>query len=365
MVNEALGSCQSDEQARIALAKTGWRLDILEQSFGAAERNESFANALEAAMTRHYVTFASRQPEIAPTRQEHLQNLLDITDLSNHPFSDYFQNARAMRRQFHLHIGPTNSGKTYNALKALAKAKIGAYAGPLRLLAHEVWERLNLGTVGGLDGKSKDCNLLTGEENRVVSPTAGLLSCTVEMLPLNGMGSEDPYDVVVIDEIQMLADTSRGGAWSNAVLGVRAKEVHLCGDETMLPLLSTLIPSLGDTLELHRYERLTPLAVADKSLEGDLSKVEKGDCVVTFSRTNIFAVKKAIESTAGKKCAVVYGALPPETRADQARNFNDDNAHEEVLVASDAVGMGLNLSVSILFTYSKLTVQQEDQAHRL
>ena len=94
-------------------------------------------------------------------------------------------------------------------------------------------------------------------------------------------------------------------------------------------------------MTVHRYERLTPLAVADKSLESDWNKVEPGDCVVTFSRTNIFSVKKLIEQTAGRKCAVVYGALPPETRAEQAREFNEGRA--EVLVASDAVGMGLNL----------------------
>jgi ATP-dependent RNA helicase SUPV3L1/SUV3 len=83
--------------------------------------------------------------------------------------------------------------------------------------------------------------------------------------------------------------------------------------------------------------------VAEKSLEGDWSKVEKGDCIVTFSRNNIFAIKKQIEGTLAKKCAVVYGALPPETRADQARDFNDEEGRCEVLVASDAVGMGLNL----------------------
>jgi ATP-dependent RNA helicase SUPV3L1/SUV3 len=103
---------------------------------------------------------------------------------------------------------------------------------------------------------------------------------------------------------------------------------------------------MGDKITVHNYDRLTPLVVADTSLDGEYNNVQPGDCIVTFSRSNIFAVKKQIESTAGKKCAVVYGALPPETRADQARDFNDENGRAEVLVASDAVGMGLNLYVT-------------------
>lgn len=160
------------------------------------------------------------------------------------------------------------------------------------------------------------------------------------MLPIANTGG-DPFDVVVIDEIQMMGDLQRGGSWTRVVLQTMAKEIHLCGDDTTVELLEKLIPSLGDKMTVHRYERLTPLEVAEKSLDGDWNNVEPGDCIVTFSRTNIFAVKKMVETLAGKKCAVVYGALPPETRAERAREFNEGRA--EVLVASDAVGMGLNL----------------------
>lgn len=343
-LDQLFSQCEDDSQARDAFAKAGFQLDRLVQSFANADEQQSSAGsqqALEHALTRNFVQFASTHQSIPASQQHHLQSILNLTDLTNIAFSNVFLPARSLRRHFHLHIGPTNSGKTYNALKALARADCGAYAGPLRLLAHEVWERLNLGTVGGLDGEEKKCNLLTGEEHRIVDPLTDLLSCTVEMLPLRGAG--DPYDVVVIDEIQMLKDSSRGGAWSKALLGVKAKEIHLCGDETMLQLLTDLIPTLGDTMEVHRYDRLTPLSVADKSLGSNFENVKAGDCVVTFSRNSIYAVKKQIETLTSRKCAVVYGALPPETRAEQARNFNDPNSHEEVLVASDAVGMGLNL----------------------
>ena len=336
---EQLQQARDDKSASLVLAAGGWNLENLQQAFSGD--GAGFMAAVEAAYTRRFVVYASTHDALPRQLQAHLKALLDATDLTHLAFRGDNVGARAMTRHFHLHIGPTNSGKTYNALKALSRAETGVYAGPLRLLAHEVWERLNLGTVGGLDGQGKKTNLLTGEERRIVDADAGLISCTVEMLPLSG--PPGGFDVVVIDEIQMIGDPQRGGAWTTAVLGVRAKEVHLCGDETTVELLSKIIPTLGDKMTVHRYERLTPLKVAEESLDGDLSKVQPGDCVVTFSRNNIYAVKKMIESTAAKKCAVVYGALPPETRADQAKDFNDEDGRCQVLVASDAVGMGLNL----------------------
>jgi ATP-dependent RNA helicase SUPV3L1/SUV3 len=266
-----------------------------------------------------------------------IRDILDITDLRY--LLEDFRETRQLQRHFHLHIGPTNSGKTYNALKALAAANTGAYAGPLRLLAHEVWERLNRGTVGGLE-QGRECNLLTGEERRVVSLEAGLMSCTVEMLPL-----EQELDVVVVDEIQMIGDPHRGAAWTTAIMGVAAKEIHLCGEETVVGVVTQLVEAMGDRITTHRYERLTPLSIADKSLEGDLGRIEDGDCIVSFSRSGIFATKKAIEQKTGKRCAVVYGALPPETRSEQAKLFNEQGNGVNVMVASDAVGMGLNLYV--------------------
>ncbi len=340
-MEEGLYGCGSEEEAAKAMAICGIDEVNLTQSFEG--EGAGFATTLESMFLRRFLWACTTDPGLSKPLQTHVKTLLDTTDLSRIAFHGEMMRARSMRRHFHLHIGPTNSGKTYSALKSLAQAKSGAYAGPLRLLAHEVWERLNLGTVGGLDGESKKCNLLTGEERRIVDPDAGLLSCTVEMIPLGGPVGGTGYDVVVIDEIQMMGDSHRGGAWTKAVLGVRAKEVHLCGDETTVDLLTTLISSLGDTLTIHRYDRLTPLTVAEESLENDFNNVRPGDCIVTFSRSNIFAVKKLIEETAGRKCAVVYGALPPETRAEQARDFNDENGIAEVLVASDAVGMGLNL----------------------
>ncbi|KAI0435338.1 P-loop containing nucleoside triphosphate hydrolase protein [Xylaria sp. FL1042] len=246
---------------------------------------------------------------------------------------EWFPATRALQRTIHLHVGPTNSGKTYNALKSLENAKSGIYAGPLRLLAHEVYSRFI--------AKDKSCALVTGEEQRV--PTDAdtyFISCTVEMTPLNY-----PVDVAVIDEIQMIGDFDRGWAWTQAFLGVQAKEVHLCGEERAVELIQSLCATLGDKCIVHRYQRLSGLETMDESLHGGLQNLEKGDAVIAFSRIQIHSLKRRIEEVTGRRCAIIYGSLPPETRAQQAILFNDPDNDYDYLVASDAIGMGLNLEI--------------------
>ncbi|KAI0098263.1 P-loop containing nucleoside triphosphate hydrolase protein [Nemania sp. FL0031] len=246
---------------------------------------------------------------------------------------EWYPATRALQRTIYLHVGPTNSGKTYNALKALENAKSGIYAGPLRLLAHEVYSRFV--------AKGKSCALITGEEQRIPKDVDTYFkSCTVEMTPLNQV-----VDVAVIDEIQMIGDVERGWAWTQAVLGVQAKEVHLCGEERAVELIQSLCAMLGDKCVVTRYERLSGLDTMHESLNGQLRNLRKGDAVVSFSRVGIHSLKKQIEDATGKRCAIVYGSLPPETRAQQAALFNDPDNDYDYLVASDAIGMGLNLEI--------------------
>lgn len=331
---------------------------------------------LDQIISQLFFTWASD-----PMKQRHLrtcvpQSTLDtiarlhrIADLS-YP-ADLFPKARAIKRKFIMHVGPTNSGKTHMALRALAASTSGLYAGPLRLLAHEIWERLNKGQIVPLgmepepgsepdtttnmdvanetgsrptvrkEGHTKyvrQCNLRTGEEFRIVADNAPLMSSTVEMASF-----DKPLDVAVVDEIQMIADPERGSAWTNAVLGLPVREIHLCGEETAVPIIRDILKDTGDELVVNRYERLTPLEVQESSLGGELSQIQKGDCVVVFSRDGIFAVKAKIEERTGLRCAVAYGRLPPEIRSEQAALFNDPRSGYDVIVASDAVGMGLNL----------------------
>lgn len=258
-----------------------------------------------------------------------LENQKEVADL-RYP-SEWYPATRELSRTVHLHVGPTNSGKTYHALKRLEEVESGIYLGPLRLLAHEVYTRLN--------AKGKSCALVTGEEQRVPEDgIANMFSCTVEMAPLN-----TPFEVAVIDEIQMISHQERGWAWSQAFLGLQANEIHLCGEARTVPLMRELCALVGDKVHVHEYKRLTPLHVQPRSLGGKLSHLEKGDCIVAFTVLGIHALRREIEKKTGKKCAIVYGSLPPETRAQQARLFNDPDNDYDFLVASDAIGMGLNL----------------------
>jgi ATP-dependent RNA helicase SUPV3L1/SUV3 len=259
----------------------------------------------------------------------HLEDQKKVADL-RYP-AEWYPLARAMQRTIHLHVGPTNSGKTYHALRRLERSQNGVYAGPLRLLAQEVYTRFN--------AEGISCGLVTGDEVRFPEGKAPrIVSNTVEMVSL----SKD-YDVGVIDEIQMIADSRRGWAWTRAVLGCRAQELHLCGEMRAVPLIRELVALTGDVLEIHHYERLNPLKVMDKSLEGDLRKMQKGDCLVSFSRVGIHSLKSDIEKATGRRAAIVYGSLPAEIRTQQANLFNDPNNDYDFLVASDAIGMGLNL----------------------
>ncbi|KAK1989304.1 P-loop containing nucleoside triphosphate hydrolase protein [Colletotrichum cereale] len=245
---------------------------------------------------------------------------------------EWFPATRAMQRTIHLHVGPTNSGKTYRALQALENARSGIYGGPLRLLAHEIYSRFQ--------AKGKACAMITGEEQRIPDADNYFISCTVEMTPLNRL-----VDVAVLDEIQMIGDRERGWAWTQAFLGVMAKEVHLCGEERVVDLIKSICSSIGDKCIVHRYQRLSPLQTMKQSLGNDLTKLEKGDAIVAFTRVNLHGLKNAIEEETGRRCAIVYGSLPPETRAQQAALFNDPDNDYDFLVASDAIGMGLNLEI--------------------
>ncbi|XP_020590319.1 DExH-box ATP-dependent RNA helicase DExH18, mitochondrial-like isoform X2 [Phalaenopsis equestris] len=274
-----------------------------------------------------------------PDELRNYKSLMDSADMTE-PHT-WFPFARAMKRKIVYHCGPTNSGKTYNALQSFMEAKKGVYCSPLRLLAVEVFDKVNaLGVY---------CSLHTGQEKKNV-PFSNHVACTIEMV-----STDELYDVAVIDEIQMMADNTRGYAWTRALLGLKADEIHLCGDPSVLSIVRKICKETGDELNMQHYARFKPLVVEAKTLLGDLKNVQSGDCVVAFSRREIFEVKLAIEKMTKHKCCVIYGALPPETRRQQANLFNDQDKEHDVLVASDAVGMGLNLNIRrvVFFSLSK------------
>lgn len=261
----------------------------------------------------------------------------DFTDLT-HPHT-WYPNARRKKRIVTLHVGPTNSGKTYHALKRLKCSSSGIYCGPLRLLAWEVAKKLNKAKV--------PCDLITGQERDEVDG-AQHKSVTVEMADVTS-----DYDCAVIDEIQMLGCQTRGFSFTRALLGISVNELHLCGDAAAVPLVQEILKVTGDDVVVQHYERLSPLVPLHIPL-GSFSNIKTGDCIVTFSRRKIYNLKKKIETGRKHHCSVVYGSLPPLTRTRQATMFNDASSEFDVLVASDAIGMGLNLNISrIIFSTLK------------
>lgn len=189
---------------------------------------------MEKILMPIFFTFLKKE---RPESVKILEHLLSLTDFRTP--SELFPDARSMKRKIIMHVGPTNSGKTHAALKAFSESQAAVYLGPLRLLAQEVYERMNkAGTA---------CNLLTGEE-RKESDGVSRWSCTVEMAPLNR-----PLEVAVIDEIQMIADRDRGWAWTFALLGLQAKEIHVCGEPSAVDLVKNIAKITGDSVEVSQY----------------------------------------------------------------------------------------------------------------
>jgi len=259
---------------------------------------------------------------------EELKTLMDMKKPGK-----WYPLARTMKREIILHVGPTNSGKTHAAMERLKKSSSGVYCSPLRLLAWEISETLNkYGT---------KCDLVTGQELKRVEDAAHV-ACTVEMVDVNKV-----VDCAVIDEIHLIGDDFRGYAFTRALLGTPALEVHLCGDTSCVELIDKICKDTGDKLRIRNYERLIPLNVANevfsrKRLE---QNVEKGDCFVAFSRKAVYALKSEIERRVPLRACVIYGGLPPEARSRQAELFNKPNSGYDLLIASDAIGMGLNLNI--------------------
>ena len=242
--------------------------------------------------------------------------------------------ARRLERRFTLYLGPTNSGKTYRALRRLSEVRSGTYLAPLRLLALEVAETLNeWGT---------PCNMITGEE-RIELEGARHTASTIEMLDLGAH-----FDVCVIDEAQMLGDVDRGWAWTQAILGAMADEVCVIAAPEAEPAIARLLELTGESYEVVRTERLTPLEFLAEPVMR-FSALEPGTALVAFSRAGVLELKAQVEDRTGYRAAVVYGALPPEVRRLQAKLFASGEA--PILCATDAIGMGLNLPIkTILFT---------------
>ncbi len=221
-------------------------------------------------------------------------------------------------------LGPTNTGKTHLAMDRLMAHASGIIGFPLRLLARENYDRM-VARKG-----PKHVALITGEE-KIVPPDARWYACTVEAMPLDRQA-----EFVAVDEIQLCADADRGHIFTDRLLHARGLvETMFLGAETIRPLLQRLVPQA----EIDTRPRLSQLRFAGPE---KLVRLPPRTAVVAFSAQEVYAIAELIRRRRGG-CAVVMGRLSPRTRNAQVALYQDKEV--DFLVATDAIGMGLNMDV--------------------
>src|SRR3954454_21410186 len=228
-------------------------------------------------------------------------------------------------------LGPTNTGKTYLAIERMCAHSSGVIGFPLRLLAREVYDR-----VVKLKGE-KQVALLTGEE-RIVPPTARYFLCTAESMPVGKEGEEGrDFAFAAIDEAQLGIEPERGHVFTDRMLRARGREETLIlGSNTLRPIVKDLLPDA----EIVSRPRFSTLRYAGST---KLSRLPPRSAVVAFSAEQVYALSEMLRRFRGG-AAVVMGALSPATRNSQVAMFQ--RGEVDYLVATDAIGMGLNMDVT-------------------
>ncbi len=324
-----IGSLQGEQRSRLKEGYTAALLAAAERSIGdfTAAQPESDVHALltmedfpAQELLNHPLSYLYSVSYVPRAIRSSLEVLVALNPKDEYP------EARALQRHFVVHIGGTNTGKTYAGFQRLIRAETGVYLAPLRLLALEAQETL-------LD-YGVNCSLTTGEEEDV-RPGDTHVAATAEKLDMKRR-----FDVAVIDECQMIADRERGYAWTRAILGVLAEEVHLCAAPEAKGLLLRLIRSCGDTFEVIEHKRKTPLICMNRVV--DYLDIQPGDALITFSKVGVLSVAEDLRMH-GKEPAIIYGALPYATRRKQVEGFL--NHERQYVVSTDAIGMGLNLPI--------------------
>ncbi|WP_439648906.1 helicase-related protein [Erythrobacter ani] len=223
-------------------------------------------------------------------------------------------------------LGPTNTGKTHLAIERMCGHSSGMMGFPLRLLAREVYDRVR--AIKGDDAVA----LITGEQ-RIEPPNARYFCCTMEAMDRLGWG----HAFVAIDEAQIGADPERGHIFTDRLLNARGREeTMILGSATLEPIVRALIPG-AEMVERPRFSTLTHAGTAK------LSRLPPRSAVVAFSIEQVYAMAEALRRFRGG-AAVVMGALSPETRNRQVELFQ--NGEVDYIVATDAIGMGLNLDLN-------------------
>ncbi len=225
-------------------------------------------------------------------------------------------------------LGPTNTGKTFVAIKEMLKYETGIFGFPLRLLAREVYDKC-VKDVG-----VEKVALITGEE-KIIPSSADYFICTVESMP-----KDKDVEFVAIDEIQMCGDRERGHIFTDRLLNIRGKKVTMfLGSQVMRSVIGELIPEVS----FENKERFSKLAYSGFK---KVSRLERKSAIIAFSIEDVYAIAELIRRQKGG-AAVIMGSLSPKTRNSQVELYQSGDV--DYLVATDAIGMGLNMDINEIY----------------
>ena len=225
-------------------------------------------------------------------------------------------------------LGPTNTGKTYLAIETMLSFDSGMIGFPLRLLAREVYDKI-------IEKISIDkVALITGEE-KIIPANAKYFLCTVESMPIN-----KHLDFVGIDEIQMCADHERGHIFTDRLLNLRGEKLTmLMGSST----IKSIINKLDEDTEFINRERLSQLSYVGHK---KISRINRKTAIIAFSTEEVYAIAELVRRQKGG-AAIVMGSLSPKTRNAQVQLYQSGDV--DFLVATDAIGMGINMDLENVF----------------
>ena len=225
-------------------------------------------------------------------------------------------------------LGPTNTGKTYLAIETMLSFDSGMIGFPLRLLAREVYDKI-------IKKISIDkVALITGEE-KIIPTNAKYFLCTVESMPIN-----KHLDFVGIDEIQMCADHERGHIFTDRLLNLRGEKLTmLMGSST----IKNLVKKLDEDTEFINRERLSKLSYVGHK---KISRINRKTAIIAFSTEEVYAIAELVRRQKGG-AAIVMGSLSPKTRNAQVQLYQSGDV--DFLVATDAIGMGINMDLENVF----------------
>ena len=225
-------------------------------------------------------------------------------------------------------LGPTNTGKTHLAIETMLSFDTGMIGFPLRLLAREIYDKVIKKT--SLDKVA----LITGEE-KIIPSNAKYFLCTVESMPI-----DNQLDFVAVDEIQMCADHERGHIFTDRLLNLRGNKLTMfMGSNT----IKSIISKLNDDVEFINRSRLSKLTYAGHK---KISRINRKTAIIAFSAEEVYAIAELIRRQKGG-AAIVMGSLSPKTRNAQVELYQ--SADVDFLVATDAIGMGINMDLDNVY----------------